>query len=164
MKKTDTSKLGIDWKIYECKSFPASPIFQGLTAEEFEDDGFRINEISESSMLRRKKIPESHDQYHQLIQFTVLNSALVFNLTDQKPYIVDTMQDINEFTNPLFFASSGFVYMSKYHTMETNKDQSLGFKRPFNSKKSRGLYRAFAEIDFQQLIKLQGIMLKAKKV
>lgn len=66
----------------------------------------------------------------QLVQFTTLNNAVIFNLTDQKPYIVDSMRDIDQFIYPLYFSSSGFVYSTKYQTMQFNKDQSLGFKRP----------------------------------
>lgn len=47
--------------------------------------------------------------------------------------------------------------------MQFNTDQSLGFKRPLLVSQSRGLYRAFAEIDFRQLVSLKNTILNAKK-
>ena len=123
------------------------PIFQSLDAEEFEYQGIGINEISESSMLRKKLIPEE-DGYARLVQFTVGRNAQVFNLTDKLPKITDDMWNMNEFKNPHFFASSGFVYLNKGRTMESNRDSTLGFKRPITTPKARGLHRSFTEIDF----------------
>ena len=44
--------------------------------------------------------------------------------------------------------------------MQINSDHSLGFKRPLLNRESRGLFRAFAEIDLQQLIKLKDLVVK----
>ena len=42
----------ISWEFLHCKSFTAPAIFQGMTAEEFEENGIRIHEINESSTVR----------------------------------------------------------------------------------------------------------------
>ena len=95
----DESSYKIKWNFYECKSFLAKPIFSGLSVEEFAARGVSINEISESSMVRKRHIPEAHDQYMELVQFTVKNgmsyNAVVLNLTDTKPYVVDMMREID---------------------------------------------------------------------
>lgn len=40
--------------------------------------------------------------------------------------------------------------------------QTLGFKRPFISDQSKGLYRPFAEIDLFQLIKLSNLVINSR--
>ena len=58
---TDERASKISWTQCECKSFSAQAIFQGISVEEFQDQGIRIHEVSEQSMIRKRKIPEPHD-------------------------------------------------------------------------------------------------------
>lgn len=91
-----------------------------MSADDFEENGVMINEISDHSMIRLKKIAESHDHCMDLVQFTANNSAIVFNLTDERPYIVDICHDLDQFKYPLYFSSSGFNYHSKNQIMQVN--------------------------------------------
>ena len=140
----------IGWEFYNCKSFTAPAIFQGMTAEEFEENGIRIHEINESSTVRQRKIAEVHDQYMDLVQFTAANTAIVMNLTNEKPYVIEMCHEIDQFKYPLYFSSCGFVYHTKNQIMQTNQNETLGFKRPLRPhlvNQSKGLYRPFAEVD-----------------
>ena len=38
-----------------------------MTPEEFEENGVRIHEIDENSMIRKRKIAEPHDGYMELV-------------------------------------------------------------------------------------------------
>ena len=61
------NEFDMEWNFYNCKSYTATAIFQGMTPEEFEDNGVKIHEIDEHSMIRKRKIAEPHDQYMELV-------------------------------------------------------------------------------------------------
>ena len=50
-------------------------------------------------MIRKRKITEEHDEWMELVQFTLMNdsvhNAIVLNLTSIKPYIIDMMKEID---------------------------------------------------------------------
>lgn len=85
----------LEWSTLPCKSFQAAAIFQGMSAEEFEESGVRIHEIGEQSAIRLKKIAEAHDDLLDLVQFSACNTAIVVNLTAQKPFIVEMCHDLD---------------------------------------------------------------------
>ena len=78
---------------------------------------------------------------------TIKNDAIVLDLSEHKPYVVEMLPNINMFRYPLYFATSGFVFSTPTQTMQINNDSSLGFKRPFLNSGSKGVYGPFAEID-----------------
>lgn len=130
-----------------------------MSALSFAENRIYINEIPESSMIRKQFYSGQEEENKLMVQFTIGSNALIINLTELKPYCIDTLMQIDQFKNPLFFASSGYVYITKYQTFENNTDQTLGFKRPFISNQTKGLYRPFAEIDLFQMIKLGNLVI-----
>ena len=68
-----------------------------MSSEEFEENGVRIHEINESSTVRTRKIAEVHDHYMDLVQFTAANTAIVLNLTDERPFIIEMCHELDQF-------------------------------------------------------------------
>ena len=92
------------------------------------------------------------------MQFTVGNSATMFNLDEKDRYEVALINQINNFEdNPIVFGATGFFQSTPYRTMECNRIYTLGLqqysKKNDEAEKARqGLMRAFSEIDLQQVI------------
>ena len=49
-----------------------------------------------------------------LVQITSFNNAIILNLTDTRPYVVDIMGEIDQFRFPHYFSSTGFNYTTKH--------------------------------------------------
>lgn len=65
------------------------------------------------------------------------------------------MSNINNFKNPMNFVNTGFVYNAYDKVLQTNMSLSHGLRRPFRRMdESRGLYRAFSEMDLIQIASL----------
>ena len=76
------------------------------------------------------------------------------------------LEEADKFTSPIIFSCTGFVYNSQNVNYQCNKDHTLGilYQKSGSGIKgillSQGLHRPYAEIDFQQLKKIQDVILK----
>ena len=65
------------------------------------------------------------------------------------------IHDIQDFTDPITFSHTGFVYNTWKRSLETTLDASIGIQRPWPNKTGRVLFRALAEVDLKQIEHLQ---------
>lgn len=59
--------LELKWEILETRSFHATPLFAGISPDEFEANRIQIHEVPESSMLRRQFYNGIEDQSKQIV-------------------------------------------------------------------------------------------------
>ena len=62
------------------------------------------------SALRTKKLKERHDGTMCLLQLTIDDHTIVYNLQENNRFEVATMHDIRNFTDPIKFAMTGFEF------------------------------------------------------
>ena len=122
---------------------------EGVTLDRYIEKGVFLSELGETSCLRMKKIKEKHDGDMCLVQLTVENHAIVFNLQPENRYEVALVQDIHTFQDPIKFAMTGYEFKTKRKRLVVNKNHSLGFELPILSKGYKGLIRPYAEIDLK---------------
>ena len=75
------------------------------------------------------------------------HNATVYNLKPKEWNEVSLMKDIDEFDNPMTFMNTGFEYNTSIKTFKSNISHTLGLQRPFPADQSKGLYRAFSEME-----------------
>ena len=107
--------------------------------------GLSIDEVSEDSVQRIKKIPEEVDGDMTLMQITIDNHGIVYNLQDENRYEIAIIGDIDSFDDPISFAHTGFVYRTSKKC--SSSCSSLALWRP--AMKDRLLYRPFSEMNIK---------------
>lgn len=66
-----------------------------MSTQDFAENRIQINEISASSMIRKQFYHGMEDQEKLMVQFTTGSDAVVFNLTEQKPYNIENVVQID---------------------------------------------------------------------
>ena len=104
------------------------------------------------------KIREEHDldEYEKasLLQLSVDDHEMVYNLKDSNFFEVQLLDDDNVFRDPIKFSMTGFECRKPYKSMMVNYNRSLGFQTPCFKKGRAGLVRSFTEIDLKQILEL----------
>ena len=99
---------------------------ESLSREDILVKGVSLNEIGETSSLRMKKL-ERVDQSMSLLQLTVIDNAIVYDLQPENKVEVAMIEQISQWTDPVKFSMTGFICQTKNKTLVVNRDQSLGF-------------------------------------
>ena len=107
--------------------------------------GLSIDEVSEDSVQRIKKIPEEVDGDMTLMQITIDNHGIVYNLQDENQYEIAIIGDIDSFDDPISFAHTGFVYRTS--KKRSSSCYSVALWRP--AMQDRLLYRPFFEMNIK---------------
>lgn len=76
-------------------------ITEGFTREQYLKHGVHFEELSETSILLKKKIKEAHDGDMSMLQLAFSNHAIVYNLQSENRYEVALIHDIETFTDPI---------------------------------------------------------------
>ena len=142
------------WHQTSCKGFTVKDITEGITREAYLDRGIYLGELGENSTLRTKKIKESHDGSLTLMQLTIDDHTIVYNLQENNRFEVALMHDIMNFTDPIKFGMTGFEFQTISKSLVVNQNNSLGFQKQARGTEAQnhlGLIRAFAEIDLAQV-------------
>ena len=139
----------VGWALTNIKGFFVRDVLERFTVEDYRLQGIFIDEISEESAIRTKKVEEHHDGDLCLMQLTVENNAIVYNLQPDNRYEVDYLRDINSFQNPVLFSNTGFTLFTFNKTFETSLEHTIGLERPCPKENSKGLYRPFSEMDLK---------------
>ena len=64
-----------------------------------------------------------------LLQLTVLNSAIVYDLQPMNRFEIATLDKMDRWLNPVKFSATGFDCKLSYQTFAHNMDLSLGFEQ-----------------------------------
>ena len=153
----------IQWTHVNCKGFTVKDITEGITREAYIRRGIYLGELSDSSKLRELKIKERHDGSMCLMQLTIDDHSIIYNLQTENRFEVALMHDIRNFTDPIKFGMTGFEFKTRAKSLEVNTNNSLGFEQPSSSEGHLGLVRAYAEIDLEQ-VKFINVSIMKKSV
>lgn len=150
----------MNWHTLSSPGFTVREVIADFTIEDYLLHGVQIDEIHEASVMRKKKTAEESGSVLCLMQLTVGNHATVFDLQEKNRFQITMIQDMSQFSSPNIFVTTGFVYNTPDRALQSNSSQSIGLERPFSFKStSRGLHRAFSEMDLQQVIYLRNLTL-----
>ena len=119
----------LQWSHVNCKGFTIKDITEGITREVYIERGIYLGELSEISTLRTKKVKERHDGSMCLMQLTIDDHTIVYNLQEDNRFEVALMHDIRNFTDPIKFGMTGFGFSTRSKTVVTNNNNSLGFEQ-----------------------------------
>ena len=110
----------INWYLASSLGFTVREVLSNFTQEEYRVQGVHINEIEESSVLRKKKIKEDVDGDLCLMQLTAGSNITVYNLQKENRYEVSLIPDSNTYSNPISFSNTGFARSTPEHTLQSN--------------------------------------------
>ncbi len=75
-----------------------------------------------------KKI-ERFARFMSLLQLTVINNAIVYDLQPDNRIEVAMLENMESWSDPVKFSATGFDYIAKNKTMVVNAEQTLGFSQ-----------------------------------
>ena len=101
---------------------------ESLSREDILVKGVSLNEVSETSSLRMKKL-ERFDQSMSLLQLTIIDNAIVYDLQPENKVEVAMIEQMSSWTDPVKFSMTGFECQTKNKKLVVNRDQSLGFMK-----------------------------------
>lgn len=150
----------LNWTHLNCKGFTIKDITEGISREVYIERGIYLGELSETSVLRSKKVKEQHDGSMCLMQLTIDDHTIVYNLQEHNRFEVALLHDIRNFKDPIKFGMTGFEFQTRTKSLVTNNINSLGFEQSSAIFENHlGLIRPFAEIDLEQIIFINDLIM-----
>lgn len=93
------------------------------------------------------------------MQLTIGEKVMVYDLGMKERHEVAMINAVNEFDSPITFSHTGFVLKTNERQFDTNMSATLGVQRPCQLNLGKSVFRAFSEIDLQQLKKINELVL-----
>ena len=88
------------------------------------------------------------------MQLTIGEKVMVYDLGTNERHEVAMISAVNEFMSPITFTHTGFVLNTKECRFDTHMSGTLGVQRPSKVNLGNSIFRAYSEMDLQQLKKI----------
>lgn len=124
-----------------------------MSKDDLNQKGIFIEEVPRNSVFYKKSLRFKGNS-QTLMQITIGQHAIVYNLQDTNRYEVGLLSEFRKFQNQISFGNTGFTIKTSQIGLHSNLDSSLCLLRPNMGNvelANKLLIRACSEIDLQQI-------------
>ena len=150
---------GVRWAYVDSPAFSVEELLASEGKDDLMKEGIKIDQIPESSLLHAKKqrncfkhgTSAKNVRETCFMQLTFGEKVMVYDLDMRQRCEVAMIDQLNDYDSPITFSHTGFLMNTNERRFDTNISCKLGVVRPCNHNLGKSVFRAFSEVEIQQL-------------